>query len=141
MNKIVLTFSLLTSIMTAIAQPRGGGFNQEEMVEREKEMVLTKFTDLSDDQKMLVEGIYEEFAVTLEETVNEIRKSGDFSQFRVKMPALREEKDLLLKDVFNEQQYLEYTELMNSGPFRLGRGQRPVDGNKNTSSDSTKVEQ
>ena len=80
MNKIVLTFSLLALIMTAIAQPpRGGrGFNQEEMVEREKEMVLTKVNDLSDDQKMLVEGIYEEFAVTLEETVDEIRKSESY---------------------------------------------------------------
>ena len=83
-----------------------------EMVEREKEMVYSKVSDLSKDQTMLLDGIYEEFGVTLQETMDEIRKTRNFEMMREKMPALQEEKDLLVKDVLNETQYEEYTALM-----------------------------
>ena len=83
-----------------------------EMVEREKEMVYSKVSDLSEDQTMLLDGIYEEFGVTLKETMDEIRKTRNFEMMREKMPALQEEKDLLVKDVLNETQYEEYMTLM-----------------------------
>jgi Spy/CpxP family protein refolding chaperone len=63
---------------------------------------------------MLVEGIYDEFGVTLKETFEEIRKTRNFEQMREKMPALRDEKDLLIKDVLNEDQFTEYMALMEN---------------------------
>ncbi len=117
MKNLVTVIVLVVAVVGQLAaQPPGGrrgpGFDPQEMVEREKEMVLKKVKDLSDDQVMLVEGIYDEFGVTLKETFDEVRKTRNFEQMREKMPALREEKDLLIKDVLNEVQFEEYMALM-----------------------------
>ncbi|MEQ8337030.1 MAG: hypothetical protein RIA62_06775 [Cyclobacteriaceae bacterium] len=122
MKKSLILFAFLTMVFTTHAQR--GGFDRTEMVDREKEMVLSKVKDLSADQKLLLEGIYEEYGVTVGETIDEIRKSRDFSQFRTKMPALQKEKDLLVKDVLNAEQYVTYEEVVNSNGLGFGRGQR-----------------
>ncbi len=118
MKNLFLAITLLMAFAAANAQPPGGGrgprMDPEEMVEREKEMVLKKVSNLSEDQVMLVEGIYDEFGVTLKETFEEIRKTRNFEQMREKMPALRDEKDLLIKDVLNEDQFTEYMALMEN---------------------------
>lgn len=90
------------------------------MIKREKQAVYTKITDLSDDQKMLLDGIYEEFGTTLKETFEEIRSSGSREGMREKMMALRKEKDELVKDVLKEDQFKIYQEV--SAP-RRGRRQ------------------
>ena len=46
------------------------------MLEREKQAINDKITDLTEDQKLLVDGIYEEYAVTLKETFQELRQSN-----------------------------------------------------------------
>ncbi|MEM9052071.1 MAG: hypothetical protein AAGC47_08490 [Bacteroidota bacterium] len=93
--------------------PRGGrpGGSPEQMVEREKQNVLKKIDDLNDDQKLLLDGIYSEFATTIEETFQEARQSGDREAIRENMRALRMEKDTLISDVLNEEQYQIYLEI------------------------------
>lgn len=81
------------------------------MVEREKQNVLKKIDDLNDDQKLLLDGIYSEFATTIEETFQEARQSGDREAIRENMRALRMEKDTLISDVLNEEQYQIYLEI------------------------------
>lgn len=111
---------LLLSSIHAFAQPRGGGRGgrpgggPEEMIAREKQTVFTKINDLSEDQKMLLEGIYEEFGVTLKETFEEMRGSDDREKRQETMQNLRAEKDLLIKDVLNEEQYTIYQEISTS---------------------------
>ena len=96
------------------------------MIKREKQALYTKITDLSEDQKLLLDGIYDEFGVTLKETFEEIRNSGSREGMREKMMALRKEKDELVKDVLNEDQFVIYQEI--STPHRRRQGANPNNG-------------
>ncbi|TRX49025.1 hypothetical protein FNH22_27725 [Fulvivirga sp. M361] len=123
--KILLSVSLLTLSLATFSQPRGDrrpGGSPEEMVAREKQTLYTKVTDLSEDQKLLIDGIYDEFTVTLKETMEELRQSNDRESRREKMEALTEEKDALIADVLNEEQYKIYQSMATSRRER--RGQR-----------------
>ena len=82
-----------------------------DMVIREKQTLYKNIEDLSDDQKMLLDGIYEEFAATLKQNMEEMRnnrESMDRETMRAKMQALQEEKNGLIKDVLNQDQYAIY---------------------------------
>ena len=109
-------FSLLSTI-SVFAQPPGGpgrrgGFNPEEMLAREKEFLFKKLDGLTDDQKMLLEGIYAEFGQSVKELRDEIRQSGgNRREMRPKMEKLRDEKDGLIKDVLNEEQFKVYADM------------------------------
>ena len=124
-------FVLVISLISANAQPgRGGrppGGGLEEMLNREKQALYEQVTDLSEDQKLLLDGIYEEFAVTLKETFEEMRQTDDREARREKMRSLRKEKDGLIADVLNEEQYAIYTSLAS----RRGRRSRGDNRNPN----------
>ena len=107
-RSITLVISLIVLALSSYAQPGGGrrpGGGPEEMVAREKQAIYEKITDLSDDQKLLIEGVYDEFAVTLREGFQEARESNDREGRREKMEALRKEKDELIADILNTEQY------------------------------------
>ncbi len=89
--------------------PPGGGFDPDEMVKREKQNVFKAITDLSEDQKTLLDGIYTEFATSFKEIREEVMKTRDFQNMRPKMEALSKEKDDLIHDVLNEDQFAIYT--------------------------------
>lgn len=111
---VLLTFSSAISI---IAQPRGrgpGGFDPDEMIKREKQNIYKAITDLSDDQKLLLDGIYDEFSLSFKELRDEVMQTRDFQTMRPKMVALRDEKDGLIKDVLNEDQFLIYQGIMDN---------------------------
>ena len=128
---------LLVSVSSLLAQAPGGrrppgggppGGGPEEMVSREKQALYEQVTDLSDDQKVLLDGIYEEFATTLKETFEELRGSNDREARREQMQALRQEKDALIADVLNEEQYAIYEKLATR---RNRRGSRPEENQPN----------
>ncbi|MDF9799301.1 hypothetical protein OKW21_004564 [Catalinimonas alkaloidigena] len=108
-------FVLLISLSSLKAQRPGGGGppggGPEEMVSREKQALYEQITDLSDDQTALLDGIYDEFATTLKEAFEESRGSNDREARREQMQALRQEKDELIADVLNEEQYAIYEKL------------------------------
>lgn len=109
---------------TAFSQgPEGrrAGGGPEEMIKREKQALYGKVEDLNSDQKLLLDGIYEEFQVTLEETREELRGSGDRDSRREKMETLRAEKDTLIKDVLNEDQYAIYEKISKPRARRKGK--------------------
>ncbi|MDZ7604308.1 MAG: hypothetical protein U5K79_01700 [Cyclobacteriaceae bacterium] len=114
-NAFYLTiFALFVSIqlMAQGGPPPGGGpggFDPDEMVKREKQNVYKSITDLTDDQKTLLDGIYEEFSVSFKEVRDEVMKTRDFQNMRPKMEALMKEKDNLIQDVLNEDQFAIYT--------------------------------
>lgn len=122
--------------------PRGGrgGFDPDEMIKREKQNVYKVVADLSDDQKMLLDGIYEEYGQSFKELREEMRQSRDFQSMRPKMMALREEKDGLIKDVLSEEQFQLYLDLMENrrNQMRQNMQQRGQDrSNREDVPDST----
>ncbi|MGD1960228.1 MAG: hypothetical protein ACFB2Y_15310 [Fulvivirga sp.] len=123
--RIIFTVMALGCLTCSWAQPggrRGGDFDPKEMVLREKENVITRVDSLSEDQLLLLDGIYDEYATSVVEIRDEARKNRNFREMRPKMQALREEKDLLLKDVLNENQYEAYLALMENQRDRRRRG-------------------
>lgn len=90
------------------------GFDPSEMAAREKQNLYKLLADLSEDQIMLIDGVYEEYAQTFVELRDEIRKSRDWQSFRPKIMALREEKDELMADILKEDQFQLYADQMES---------------------------
>jgi nitrogen regulatory protein PII-like uncharacterized protein len=90
------------------------GFDPAEMVAREKENLYKSITDLSEDQVMLIDGVYEEYLLTFTELRDEIMKTRDWQSFRPKIMALRKEKDELMFDILNEDQYQLYADQMET---------------------------
>ena len=142
---LLLTFLLFAGLTSLLAQgpppggpgggPRGGGFDPDEMIEREKQNVYKAITDLSDDQKLLLDGIYDEFSLSFKELREEMRETRDFQAMRPKMEALQAEKNELFGDVLNEDQYAIYLNLVeerkkqraNRSPNNGGGNQKPED--------------
>lgn len=130
-KRLILTVMALGCLTFSMAQPggggrRGGNFDPREAILREKENVIAKIEDLSEDQLLLLDGLYEEFGTSLEELRDEARKSRNFREMRPKMQTLREEKDLLIKDVLDENQFEIYTSIVEGQRARRreGRGAR-----------------
>ncbi len=109
MKTLLGTILIGLSSLCMQAQRPGGG--PEVMLAREKQNVLENVENLSEDQKMLVSGIYDEFTVSLKEKFEEARESGSREGMREKMQALRAERDALIKDVLNEEQFMTYKRL------------------------------
>lgn len=115
----LMVFLSITTAISAFAQRPGGGrgpggFDPDEMIKREKQNVFKAVEDLSDDQKLLLDGIYDEFSLSFKELRDEMRQTRDFQAMRPKMEALRDEKDGLIKDVLSEDQFLIYQGLMDN---------------------------
>ena len=121
-NILILLIGLL-SFNIAQAQRPGGSI--EERVAREKQAIKKKITDLSADQTMLLDGIYDEYGETLQETFEEVRATGNWKELRGKMTALKEEKDGLIKDVINDDQYEIYLSVVQRRSERKGNGPPP----------------
>lgn len=135
-----LIFSALFSTLSIslYAQPGGGpggpgGFDPDEMVKREKQNVLKAVTDLTDDQKLLLDGIYEEFSTSFKELREEMMQTRDFQVMRPKMEALRKEKDDLMRDVLNEDQYTIYLGIVEERRRQMGN--RRANGGANQPSE------
>jgi len=90
------------------------GFDPKEMAAREKQNLYELLTDLSGDQISLIDGVYEEYAQSFEELRDQIRKSGNFEEFRPKIMALRQEKDEIMADILNEDQFQLYKNQMET---------------------------
>ena len=118
----LLSFIILSASASLFAQggpppggrPPGGrrGFDPDEMIKREKQNVYKVVKDLSDDQKMLLDGIYDEYSLSFKELREEAMQTRDFQTMRPKMQALQSEKHDLVKDVLNEEQFVLYQGLM-----------------------------
>ncbi len=126
----LLTILMFLWSLTLLSQPPGGGRRPgggaEEMIKREKQALYEKVTDLSDDQKMLLDGIYDEFAVTLKEAFEEMRQSNlEREARREKMQSLLKEKNELIADVLNEEQYKIYENMIATRRERRNRGNGP----------------
>ncbi|MFY0653409.1 MAG: outer membrane beta-barrel protein [Cyclobacteriaceae bacterium] len=80
----------------------------EDMVKREKQNIYSQVEDITPAQKKLLEEIYTEYAATFKEKMDEIRRTRNYSKYRSTMSSLRQEKDGILADVFNDEQFEVY---------------------------------
>lgn len=123
---LVFVFSLGAGLIPLLAQgPPGGpgGFDPDEMIKREKQNIFKALTDLTDDQKLLMDGIFDEFALSFKEIREEMMQTRDFQAMRPKMEALRKERDGLVRDVLNDNQYTTYLNVVEER--RNQRANRP----------------
>jgi len=144
MKKTILTLLVFMSAATTLLyaqRGRPGGFDPKEMALREKENVLKKVDSLSDTQVMLIDGIYEEFSETVTETFEEIRRTRNYREMRTKMAELRDEKNLLIKDVLNKSQYLVYLDIVEENrPAQRNQGDRQENTQQRPESNQPRTE-
>ena len=127
-NRLAITSLLLiTPFFVLLAQPRAGRMDQNEMTQREKQNLYKELADLSGDQKLLLDGIYAEFADAFTELREEVRKTRDWANMRPKMMALRKEKDEIIADVLNSEQFAVYQKLTEN---RRNRQRQPPQENQ-----------
>ncbi|UII25492.1 hypothetical protein LVD15_19605 [Fulvivirga maritima] len=106
-NIVMICFALIALGQTALGQPgRRGDF--ADRIDEEKKEVLQEITDLNDDQKLLIEEVYEQFKASLKNTMS----TGERGEMREKFQDIKTEKDNAIKDVLNEDQFKLYEELM-----------------------------
>lgn len=107
----VLTSIFIFTCFSSLMAQRGGRFDPNELILREKQNLYREVASLSNDQIMLIDDIYDEYAQSLTELRDEVRKTRNWEEMRPKMQALRAEKDGLMIDVLNENQYAVYQQL------------------------------
>ena len=132
-SKLSVCFMILLcgGVVPLLAQgPPGGpgGFDPDEMIKREKQNIFKALPDLTEDQRLLMDGIFDEFALSFKEIREEMMQTRDFQAMRPKMEALRTERDGLVRDVLNDDQYNTYLTIIEER--RKQRGNRPP-GNSN----------
>ncbi len=131
---LIVLFIFLTSY-TLYAQPPGG-MNPTEMVLREKQNLIKALPELTEDQKLLLDGIYDEFALSLKQNMEEViknRSGFNPEEMRAKMEGLMSEKDDLINDVLSDDQFIVYKELLKSA---FGGRRRNFDRNNSAFRDS-----
>jgi protein CpxP len=123
MNHIKKTLLVIIGVLVAHLTMAQGGQrpDPEEMVKREKTLVLDSIPTLSEDQKMLLDMVYEDYAVSMK-SVFEGAAGGNREGIREKMQAVRATKDESLEGIFSEEQNTKYKQLMGNNR-RGGRGQ------------------
>lgn len=114
MKKIWLSATLVMMVFGLHAQ--GGRPNPGRRIMAEKDSVVTKITSLSDDQKLLVDAVYSDVQTSLEELMGTARE--DREGFRDKMQAILEQKNALLKEIFNEEQWGQYEKMQQEARQR-----------------------
>jgi len=101
-------FAVLFTYIGALAQPERG-FDPTQMAEDEKLEVLEKVTNLNDDQKLILDQIYKDFASGIENLFK--NRTEDRELMRAKRQELSEAKKQAIRDLFTEEQYAIYEEI------------------------------
>jgi len=96
---------------TQTPRQQGQGFNPGQMVDEEKNKVYEKITTLTADQKEVIDIIYDDYKKSFAKAREDA--NGDFTGMREVMLGIRKEKDDSMKEVLNEEQFKQYTELMD----------------------------
>lgn len=97
-------------------------FDPKAMANREKEALYTNITDLTDDQKSVIDEIYTQYAEDLSKAFESA--DGDREKMREKMGEVRTGKQELLKEILTEDQWVKAEELAKKARERR-RGNRP----------------
>lgn len=93
-----------------------------QFVEAEKKAVLERIETLNDEQKEVINLIYADYS----ESFTKLREeaNGDFRSMMPKIQSLMEDKDKSMKALLTEEQYKEYTALLQELRQRRRRNQQ-----------------
>lgn len=117
MRKYLILITLcITSQHLSLAQGgpgRGRQFDPTQMVTAEKQLLLDSITGLSDDQKLIIEVIYNDYLAAFEKA-QESMDPDNRQAMRSNMEKIRDDKDAALKEVLTEEQFLSFEEMLAS---------------------------
>ena len=105
---------ILGSISISSAQetnpPQQRGQRGGQFVAMEKQMVLDSISGLNDDQKLIIQVIYDDYEKSLTSARSEA--TGDREAMREKMTGIRDGKNEAMKAVLSEEQYKEFEAML-----------------------------
>ncbi|MGB3463940.1 MAG: hypothetical protein WBA74_01665 [Cyclobacteriaceae bacterium] len=101
MKNILIILIAMMAVHTLSAQP--GRRDPSSRVQMEKDTVLSRIPNLSEDQQMIVVSLYTDYEASLKEIMSGDR--SDREAFRAKMLAATQEKNTMMKEVLDDTQY------------------------------------
>ena len=136
MRNFLIAIALMGFVGVANAQ-RPGRVNPAKRVQMEKDSVLAKITNLSDDQKLIIESLYSDY----ESSLSKLTAGGrdDPQAFRQNIQKAAEEKNQMMKEVLDDEQWTIFNQMLEDERERRkqrrndrgGRNRnRPDDGGK-----------
>ncbi|MCA6074574.1 hypothetical protein [Fulvivirga sedimenti] len=110
--KTIILFSLIILGPLFITETNGQPpqRNPSEMVAREKQMVLDSITDLSEDQKLVIDEIYKTYSEEITAAFSE--NQGDRDKMRGAMQEIRKKKQTMLSEILTDEQMARLTFIM-----------------------------
>lgn len=105
---ILASISISSAQDTNPAQRRGQGGGQ--FIAMEKQMVLDSIPDLNEDQKLIINAVYDDYEKSLASVRSEA--TGEREVMREKMTGIRDSKNEAMKAVLSEKQYAKYEVLL-----------------------------
>ncbi|MEQ8582180.1 MAG: hypothetical protein RIC30_03770 [Marinoscillum sp.] len=118
MNALKVTMFLALIYLGYQSEAQRGSFDPVARVSEEKQNVLENMEDLTEDQQVVIDKIYEDHALKVQELT--ASTDGPSPEMREKMMKIRKEKNELMKDLLSEAQYQKYEQLIAEN----GRGPR-----------------
>jgi hypothetical protein len=101
---ILVTALILPVIGMAQGGPGGGRqFDPERLVAAEKKLLLDSITGLNDDQKLIIEAIYDDYGSALT-SARENMSPDNREAMRKTMIELRDKKSQALKEILTDEQ-------------------------------------
>ena len=113
-KNILLPALMLVISLSAFAQGgpgMGRQFNPDAMVAAEKQLLLDSVSGLNDDQKLIIEAIYEDYKAALE-TARENMDPDNRQAMRENMVKIRDEKGAALKEILTEEQFQAFEDIL-----------------------------
>lgn len=114
---------ILGAFSFASAQSQGR-MNLTKRVQIEKDSVLVKISNLSADQKLIIESLYADYEASLKKLAQVGR--DDPQAFRQNMQKANQEKNQMMKEVLDEEQWAIFDEMLQveREKRRQNRGER-----------------
>lgn len=124
MKNLLLLLLLIGTTGLAYSQ-QGRRANPAKRIQVEKDSVFAKIEMLSDDQKLIIESLYADY----ESSITKLMAGGrdNPQEFRQKLQNITQEKNQMMKEVLDEDQWKSYSELLDE--WRKRRQQRRGDRN------------
>ena len=109
---LLMLFILFQQLAMAQGGPgMGRQFDPSRMVAAEKQLLLDSVNGLNDDQKIIIEAIYEDYLAAITKS-RESMDDMDRDTMRENMVKIRNEKDKALKEILTEAQNQRFVDIL-----------------------------
>ena len=80
------------------------------MADREKKVLLDSINDLSEDQQLVINEIYDQYSKDLEKTFTAF--SGNREEMRASMQKVRQNHQEMLKEILTDEQWAKWEKII-----------------------------